>query len=103
MLWRIRAGLRSRIGRGNTMKISKIEDLHCNAGWRDFSFLKITTDDGLVGWSEYNEGHGSAGLTAVIRRMAQDLIGPDPRPIQRLMTRQHAITRPSARGMSAQA
>jgi len=65
------------------MKIAKIEDLHCNAGWRDFSFLKITTDDGLVGWSEYNEGYGSAGLTAVIRRMAQDLIGHDPRPIQR--------------------
>ncbi len=66
------------------MKIAKIEDLHCNAGWRDFSFLKITTDDGLVGWSEYNEGYGSAGLTAVIRRMAQDLIGHDPRPIERI-------------------
>ena len=61
------------------MKIAKIEDLHCDAGWRDFSFLKITTDDGLVGWSEYNEGYGSAGLTAVIRRMAQGLIGQDPR------------------------
>ena len=45
------------------MKIAKIEDLHCDAGWRDFSFLKITTDDGIVGWSEYNEGYGSAGLT----------------------------------------
>jgi galactonate dehydratase len=32
------------------MRIAKIEDLHCNAGWRDFSFLKITTDEGLVGW-----------------------------------------------------
>jgi L-alanine-DL-glutamate epimerase-like enolase superfamily enzyme len=85
------------------MKIAKIEDLHCNAGWRDFSFLKITTDDGLVGWSEYNEGYGSAGLTAVIRRMAQDLIGHDPRPIERIMTRQYAITRQSAGGMNAQA
>ena len=75
------------------MKIVKIEDLHCNAGWRDFSFLKITTDEGLIGWSEYNEGYGSAGLTAVIRRMAQDLIGHDPRPIERLMARQQAITR----------
>ena len=85
------------------MKIAKIEDLHCNAGWRDFSFLKITTDDGLVGWSEYKEGYGSAGLTAVIRRMAQDLIGHDPRPIERIMTRQYAITRQSAGGMNAQA
>src|SRR3981189_2233460 len=85
------------------MKIAKIEDLHCNAGWRDFSFLKITTDDGLVGWSETNEGPGGAGLPAVIRRMAQDLIGHDPRPIERIMTRQYAITRQSAGGMNAQA
>ena len=36
------------------MKITNIEDLHCDAGWRDFSFLKVTKDNGLVGWSEYN-------------------------------------------------
>ena len=66
------------------MKIVRIEDLHCDAGWRDFSFLKITTDDGIVGWSEYNESYGSAGLTAVIRRLAQSLIGMDPRPIERI-------------------
>ena len=29
------------------MKIARIEDLHCDAGWRTFSFLKITTDDGI--------------------------------------------------------
>ena len=26
------------------MKITKIEDLHCNAGWRNLSFLKIETE-----------------------------------------------------------
>ena len=62
------------------MKIARIEDLHCDAGWRTFSFLKITTDDGLVGWSEYTEADGSRGLTAVIHGMAEALIGPDPRP-----------------------
>ena len=49
------------------MKIARIEDLHCDAGWRTFSFLKITTDDGLIGWSEYTEADGSRGLTGVIR------------------------------------
>ncbi len=39
-------------GEETPMKIVKIEDLHCNAGWRDFSFLKITTDEGVIGWSE---------------------------------------------------
>src|SRR6266550_3409487 len=40
------------------MKITKIEDLHCDAGWRTNSFLKITTDEGITGWSEYMEGYG---------------------------------------------
>jgi galactonate dehydratase len=64
------------------MKIAKIEDLHADAGWRTFSFLKVTTDDGLVGWSEYTEADGSRGLTGVIRGMAEPLIGTDPRPLQ---------------------
>ena len=64
------------------MKIAKIEDLHCDAGWRNFSFLKVTTDDGLVGWSEFTEGDGSPGLSAVIRTIAPALIGLDPRPVQ---------------------
>jgi len=64
------------------MKIVKIEDLHCDAGWRTFSFLKVTTDDGLVGWSEYTEADGSRGLSAVIHGMAEALIGTDPRPVQ---------------------
>ncbi len=64
------------------MKIAKIEDLHADAGWRTFSFLKITTDDGLVGWSEYTEADGSRGLTAVIHGLAEALVGTDPRPVQ---------------------
>lgn len=64
------------------MKIAKIEDLHADAGWRTFSFLKVTTDDGITGWSEYTEADGSRGLTAVIHGMAEALIGTDPRPVQ---------------------
>ncbi|MBS0642416.1 MAG: mandelate racemase/muconate lactonizing enzyme family protein [Proteobacteria bacterium] len=64
------------------MKIARFEDLHCDAGWRTFSFLKITTDDGLTGWSEYTEADGSRGLTAVIHGMAEQLVGQDPRAIQ---------------------
>jgi L-alanine-DL-glutamate epimerase-like enolase superfamily enzyme len=68
------------------MKIARIEDLHCDAGWRTFSFLKVTTDDGLEGWSEYTEADGSRGLSAVIHGMAEALIGQDPRPIQAIMS-----------------
>ena len=37
------------------MKITAIEDLHAELGLGHFSFLKITTDEGLVGWAEFNE------------------------------------------------
>src|SRR3954462_4017179 len=85
------------------MKIARIEDLHCDAGWRDFSFLKITTDDGIVGWSEYNESYGSAGLTAVIRRLAQSLIGMDPQPVERITSTFYAVTRQAPGGVNQQA
>ena len=64
------------------MKIASMESLHCDAGWRTFSFLKVTTDDGLIGWSEYTEADGSRGLSGVIQGMAEGLIGLDPRPVQ---------------------
>ena len=69
------------------MKIVKVEDLHCDAGWRVNSFLKITTDEGIVGWSEYMEGYGAQGLTGVILKLAERfLIGQDPRPVERFRT-----------------
>ena len=60
------------------MKIVKIEDLHCDAGWRVNSFLKITTDEGIVGWSEYMEGYGAQGLTGVIRKIGRAPDRPGP-------------------------
>jgi len=85
------------------MKIAKLEDLHCDAGWRDFSFLKITTDDGLVGWSEYNESYGGAGITTTIRRFSQLLIGKDPRPIEQITATLYAVTRQAPGGVNQQA
>jgi hypothetical protein len=37
--------------REEAMKVTRIETLRCDAGWRMFSFLKVMTDDGLIGWS----------------------------------------------------
>ena len=42
------------------MKVTRIETLRCDAGWRMFSFLKVMTDEASIGWSEYNESFGSA-------------------------------------------
>ena len=85
------------------MRIARIEDLHCDAGWRTWSFLKITTDDGVIGWSEYNESYGSRGLTAVIRKLAEHLLGVDPRPVERITAMLYAMTRQAPGGLIQQA
>ena len=85
------------------MRITKIEDLHCNAGWRDFSFLKISTDEGVVGWSEFMESYGSEGLAAVIRKLGARLIGWDPRPVEKITAYLHGVTRQSVGGIAQQA
>ena len=65
------------------MKIVKLEDFHVDCGWEDYSFLKITTDEGLVGWSEFRESRRK-GVRALIHGMSELLIGADPRAIGRL-------------------
>jgi galactonate dehydratase len=90
-------------GMGNVLKIDKIEDLHCDAGWRTFSFLKVTTDDGLVGWSEYTEGDGSRGITSIIHGMAEALIGMDPRPVQAISSLLYIRHQQAANGVNYRA
>ena len=59
------------------MKISALECLHADGGFRNLDFVKITTDDGLVGWSEYNESFGGVGVTSAIENLANDsLLAP---------------------------
>jgi galactonate dehydratase len=85
------------------MHIASIEPLQADGGWRRFSFLKVTTDEGLVGWSEYAESYWSPGLTELIRRLAPSVIGEDPRAVGRLSARLHAMTRLTAGGLLHQA
>ena len=57
------------------MKITAVETLACDAGWRNYHFVKVSTDAGVTGWSEYDEGFGSPGVTAVIAQLAGVIVG----------------------------
>jgi L-alanine-DL-glutamate epimerase-like enolase superfamily enzyme len=85
------------------MKLTGYETLHCDAGWRVFSFLKLTTDEGLTGISEYNACYGSPGLTEVIERLAALLVGSNPCSHEHLSQRLYAMTRQAPGGMAQQA
>jgi galactonate dehydratase len=85
------------------MKIAKLEDFHADGGWRTLSFLKLTTDEGLVGWSEFNDGFGAGGTADVIRRFAPFVTGLDPRAVGHLGASLRAMTQLASGGLNNQA
>jgi L-alanine-DL-glutamate epimerase-like enolase superfamily enzyme len=85
------------------VKITAIESLHADGGGRAFDFLKVSTDEGLVGWSEYNEGFGGLGVTQVIERLTPALVGKDPRAIEAHVALMQALRRVAAGGVNQQA
>lgn len=85
------------------MRIKNIESLHCDAGWRNFSFLKITTDEGVTGYSEYNESYGSNGVSKVIEKLSPTIIGAEALGHETIFTRLYAMTRQAPGGINAQA
>src|ERR671932_349896 len=85
------------------MKVAALEVLHADAGGRAFDFLKMTADDGLVGWSEYNESFGGLGVSAAIEQLAPAVVGKDPRAFEAHVALLQALRRPSAGGMVQQA
>jgi L-alanine-DL-glutamate epimerase-like enolase superfamily enzyme len=84
------------------MKIAKLEDFHVDGGWDTYSFLKVTTDTGLVGWAEFKESR-RRGLGALIHGLGATLIGEDPRAIGRIDAALYSHVRTSAGGLQSNA
>jgi L-alanine-DL-glutamate epimerase-like enolase superfamily enzyme len=85
------------------MKVTKVETLACDAGWRNYHFVKLTTDEGVVGWSEFDEGFGSPGVGTVIERLAPRVVGQQAGEHERIYAELYCATRPGSGGVVAQA
>lgn len=87
------------------MKIVGFEEFHADAGYRTASYLKLITDEGLVGWTEFREERGGrpTGLRHLIRQFFNIVRGMDPREFARISASLHATTRLSAGGLNQQA
>jgi L-alanine-DL-glutamate epimerase-like enolase superfamily enzyme len=86
------------------VKVAALETLICDAGWRPWIFVKATTDDGLVGWAEVTDSHGSPrGLAGIIEDLAPLVVGRDPRPVERIYWDLYRHTRQSPGSVIAKA
>jgi len=84
------------------MRIAKFEDFHVDGGWDTYSFLKLTTDSGLVGWAEFKESR-RRGLAALIHGLGATLIGEDPRAIGRIDAALYSHIRTTVGGLQSNA
>jgi galactonate dehydratase len=85
------------------MRIVRAESLHADGGYRSCSFLKLSTDEGLVGWSEYYDSFSGARIDPLIQDFAKSAIGMDPRQVGRISETLLATTRLAAGGLAQQA
>ncbi|MCJ0766044.1 mandelate racemase/muconate lactonizing enzyme family protein [Variovorax terrae] len=85
------------------MKITQVETLHADGGYRTCSYIKISTDEGLVGWAEFYDGFSGATLAPLVLAFGKLAIGMDPRQVGRLSESLLATTRVAAGGISHQA
>ena len=76
------------------MKITAIEPFVCDGGLRQFGFLKVTTDEGIVGWSEIYDFTAIASLATAIRIIGRQFIGMDPFRIEWFNERMWYLARP---------
>jgi L-alanine-DL-glutamate epimerase-like enolase superfamily enzyme len=78
------------------VRLASLETRFCDAGWRPWIFVRAETDDGLVGWAEVTDSHGSPhGLAGVISDLAPLVVGRDPRPVERIFWELYRHTRQS--------
>jgi galactonate dehydratase len=85
------------------MKIAKVDALHCDGGWRPWTFVRVETADGLVGWGECSDNRSPHGIAGCVRDLEDLLVGQDPRPVERLYWDMLRRTRQNLGGVSHKA
>ena len=69
------------------MKIASVECLPVHSGWRkNFVFVRVVTDAGVVGWGEaYSQYDRDRAIAAQVEELGRYLIGRDPFHIRHVL------------------
>lgn len=70
--------------RGSAMRITGVEPILCDGGYRTWIFVKVTTDEGIVGYGDASMWQFPRAVAEAIRYLAGVVEGEDPRDIERL-------------------
>jgi galactonate dehydratase len=65
------------------MKITAIDTFMCGTNWRNWTFVRVSTDEGLYGWGEATLEGKEKTTIAAIHELDRYLIGQNPFQIER--------------------
>lgn len=83
--------------------ITGFEQLSCDAGWRNYHFLKLTDDSGHVGWAEMDEAYSPPGVVAVLEKYKSYVLGRSALDHERVFNELYYMSRPSPWGVTMEA
>ena len=64
------------------MKITDIEPIIVDAGWQSWIFVKVDTDEGIVGWGECSVPRAPFAVAAAVNDFKPVVMGKDPRAFE---------------------
>jgi len=69
------------------MKVTGIEAIPCRGSWMNWTFVKVTTDEGIVGWGDATEWVRVKAHIAAMEDLKPLVIGENPFNIERIWQR----------------
>ena len=85
------------------MQITSCELFHADGAYRPFSFIKLSTDSNLVGWSEFVNGPWAPALPQIIEALVGRVVGNDPQKFDEVTAELVGETRFASGGVVRQA
>ncbi|MGD0328868.1 MAG: mandelate racemase/muconate lactonizing enzyme family protein [Nitrososphaeria archaeon] len=66
------------------MKITNIEPILCDGGFRPWTFVKVSTDEGIIGYGDCTDWGKALTVAEEVKQLGQTVIGEDPNNIEKL-------------------
>jgi L-alanine-DL-glutamate epimerase-like enolase superfamily enzyme len=67
-----------KIEKGVCMKVTAIKTFLADGGFRPWTFVKIETDSGLIGWGDCTDWGCAGPISKMVERLSEYVIGEDP-------------------------
>ena len=81
------------------MRIVDVTPIVCDAGWRPWIFVKVTTSSGVVGYGECSDNRSPHAVLGAIEDIKSLVVGRDPRHVEALYWDMYRATRHSYGGV----